>query len=197
MVLMKRPSMSSRTRVSPSPSMAHIFSNFSNTQLARAKKRSSSSSLPKRASLSSAAYDEITVWRVVRETELHGDCWEATGFAYRSGKGYRGTKYRGKDWYVHKLMWHLLVGPTDLPIDHLCENKSCWNPRHLQPVTTRVNSLRTKTTLAAINSAKDKCPQGHRYTQSNIHRNTGNGGRACRACMDDRNAARRKSRDAR
>jgi hypothetical protein len=43
---------------------------------------------------------------------------------------------------VHRVVWELMYGPTDLVIDHLCGNKGCVHPAHLEPVTRKENSRR-------------------------------------------------------
>lgn len=50
--------------------------------------------------------------------------------------------------------------PVDLQLDHLCRNPSCINPKHLEPVTPRVNTLRS-TSFSAVNANKTSCPYGH------------------------------------
>lgn len=112
------------------------------------------------------------------------DCWEWTagkssGYGYLSIGGGRGApRVR-----VHRYSYELLVGPipTGLEIDHLCENRACVNPAHLEPVTHRDNMLRASTGLTQANSLKTHCPRGHEYSPENTYVQP-NGGRRCREC---------------
>jgi hypothetical protein len=42
---------------------------------------------------------------------------------------------------AHRFAYELLVGPIPegLVIDHLCRNRRCVNPAHLEPVTAEEN----------------------------------------------------------
>lgn len=72
-----------------------------------------------------------------------------------------------------------LVGPIGdgLQIDHLCKNRACVNPDHLEPVTQHENILRS------ANTTKVACTYGHFYTVRNTLR-TKQGHRHCRACWN-------------
>lgn len=89
-------------------------------------------------------------------------CWEWTGARSR-GYGLLAVNYRR--WKAHRLSWELFRGPIpdDLTIDHLCRNKACFNPDHLEPVTQAEN-LRRGDTIPARNALKTHCPQGHPYS---------------------------------
>jgi hypothetical protein len=63
---------------------------------------------------------------------------------------------------VHRVAYEILVGPIADQLDHLCRNRACWNPEHLEDVDSRTNLLRGDT-VAAKNAAKTRCPQGHEY----------------------------------
>lgn len=69
-------------------------------------------------------------------------CWEWQG--WKSGNGYGQTKIHGKTVMVHRFVYESHFGPIPkgLVLDHLCKNRSCCNPFHLEPVTPQENTLR-------------------------------------------------------
>ena len=83
---------------------------------------------------------------------------------------------------AHRYAYEELVGPIPegLQLDHLCRNRSCVNPDHLEPVTCREN-LRRGETLNAANLAKTHCPAGHPYAGENLSI-TAKGFRECIEC---------------
>ena len=107
-------------------------------------------------------------------------CWEHELKAMPSG--YRQVQYASIRVVLHRLVYEQLRGPIPdgLQIDHLCRNRGCCNPDHLEPVTGRVNTLRGETVTAA-NAAKTHCPQGHAYESENLYVYP-NGSRCCREC---------------
>lgn len=103
-------------------------------------------------------------------------CWNWIGHVGANGYGnWRGTG--GKRGPAHRRAWEVLVGPIspDLYLDHLCLNKRCINPSHLEPVTPQENTRRWADTVT-------ECPQGHAYTDENT-RLDGKGKRGCRECQ--------------
>lgn len=119
--------------------------------------------------------DETRFWSKVDAA----DCWEWTGGKDPEGYG----RFRLPSGWVraHRWAWEHFVGPIPerLVLDHLCRNRGCVNPEHLEPVTVKVNVLRG-TSFVSQNVAKTHCPKGHPYDEHNtIHRN---GRRVCRAC---------------
>lgn len=96
---------------------------------------------------------------------------------------------------AHRWNYEHKVGPIPegLEIDHLCRNRACVNPDHLEPVTTQVNIARSLG-VAVLNSRKTNCPQGHPYSGDNLR--IARGRRHCRACARDHTAAWRARRAA-
>jgi hypothetical protein len=125
------------------------------------------------------------------------DCWEWRARLDRDGYGYHWRGQRGLTVMAHRIAYVEMIGaiPGGLELDHLCRNRKCVNPEHLEPVTTRVNQLRGET-HAARNSAKTHCPHGHPYSGENLEIRAG-GRRACRTCRREQkrrwDAARRQS----
>lgn len=72
-------------------------------------------------------------------------CWEWPG-NQRGGYGRIETKVAGKRRRpaAHRVFYEEFVGPIPdgLSIDHLCRNRACVNPDHLEPVSMRENLLR-------------------------------------------------------
>jgi hypothetical protein len=107
-------------------------------------------------------------------------CWEWRASKFWTGYGRFWDKPRTRS--THRVAYEALVGPipANHDIDHLCRNKSCCNPLHLEVVTQRENTLRAESP-AAINATKTSCPHGHEYTSANT-RIRKDGARACRTC---------------
>ena len=102
-------------------------------------------------------------------------------------RGYVLAQLDGKVQQGHRYSYQKLIGliPKGLQIDHLCKNKECYNPAHLEPVTPRENSQRRVEDIT-------HCPQGHEYTPDNTYVNPNGGGRQCRECRREESRARNK-----
>lgn len=110
-------------------------------------------------------------------------CWEWTG-STTQGYGAIAWGEDGRSRRVHRVVYELLVGPVPPPLmlDHLCRNRRCVNPAHLEPVTNRENVLRG-IGPTAVNAAKTHCSVGHEFTEVNTYYNPRDPGwRRCRAC---------------
>lgn len=114
----------------------------------------------------------------IRETPT--GCWEWTG-AIQS-RGYGSVGHGGKIHLTHRLAYEMLRGPIPdgLHMDHLCRNRPCCNPEHLEPVTQTVNTLRG-VSFAAENSIKTHCKNGHEYVEANTYTDK-RGSRSCKTC---------------
>lgn len=99
--------------------------------------------------------------------------------------GYGRFWLSSKNLLAHRVIYELLRKPIPrgLELDHLCRNRICVNPDHLEPVTCQVNLLRGQT-HAAKNAQKTYCSKGHELKDSNLYlRKTG---RSCRTCHRER-----------
>lgn len=123
-------------------------------------------------------------WKYVK-TSMNG-CWEWQGYVTEAGYGavkhYQGVnknQYRS----AHRVAFELTFGPVadGLVLDHLCENKTCVNPAHLEAVTHKTNLLRSSRTQAHINKNKTHCVRGHPLTGANVYQ-TPRGSRQCVPC---------------
>lgn len=80
------------------------------------------------------------------------------------GQVFTGAKTEVTHVYVYRLSGKTI--PVGLELDHLCKNKLCCNPDHLEPVTHLENIRRS---IGVKDSAVDKCPNGHSLTEENSY----------------------------
>lgn len=123
-------------------------------------------------------------WQKVLPTA--GGCWEWNAGRDKDGYGTYWAR-RGKVRAYRRAYETLAAAvPAGMQLDHVCRNRTCVNPSHLEPVTCRENLLRGDT-AAARNASKTHCHAGHEFTPEN----TGIDG-AHRYCRECKNARRRR-----
>lgn len=126
---------------------------------------------------------ESTESRFLRQVLKTDSCWTWTGPKNNDGYGSLWVTKRNKYLKAHRYSYEYFKGPIPegLTLDHLCRNRGCVNPDHLEPATDRENILRG-TAPSAINARKTHCKRGHPLSGDNLYINAGSGGRACRTC---------------
>lgn len=120
------------------------------------------------------------------------ECWPWLAAVNRYGYGK--FQLRGHDRKAHRVAYELVVGfiPDGLTIDHLCRERACCNPSHMEPVTNRENVLRG-VGRSAENARKDRCKRGHPFDAANTSIRP-SGSRRCKACTRDDAARYRAAR---
>lgn len=123
--------------------------------------------------------------------QFEGGCWIFDGAHHT--QGYRTINLGGHPKYAHRIAHELWIGPipTGHQIDHLCRERACFNPAHLEAVTQAVNLARGLSPTA-INGRKTHCSHGHEFNAENTYIRKDTGGRVCRPCARRRRQMRSK-----
>lgn len=126
----------------------------------------------------------LRFWRKVHVAQ--NGCWEWIGAQTNRGYGTAWVpNHNPQRASVHRLTYEIFVGPIpdSLELDHLCRNKACANPLHVEAVTHQVNCLRGD--MSGWKATH--CPAGHEYAGDNLYIRPDNGGRDCKCCKRERN----------
>ena len=129
-------------------------------------------------------------WDRVEKMDPAG-CWFWLGYMTRQGYG---TFYpRGGLATAHRFAYELVKGavPQGYVLDHLCRNRSCVNPEHLDPVTQKENVDRGLHGVLTTH-----CPKGHPYAGENLALKKDGRGRRCRTCRREQGRIQRERRRA-
>lgn len=107
-------------------------------------------------------------------------CWNWIGTKCANGYGRFSLKQLGVQ--AHRYAYTEFVGPIPdgLEIDHTCRNRACVNPAHLEPVTHKVNVLRSPINPIAVAANQEVCAEGHQLETLR------NGRRRCFICTPRR-----------
>lgn len=125
---------------------------------------------------------QFDLTRVLTRVEKSDSCWNWKGNVTRHGYG----TYGKSNLMAHRVVYQLLVGnlSQEDTLDHLCKNKMCVNPKHLEPVPFKVNVLRSDNPYAK-NARKTMCHKGHPFNDENTYIHPKRGHRQCKVCRKD------------
>jgi hypothetical protein len=128
--------------------------------------------------LPAAFWDKVSL-------ELETGCWLWTGA--RNGGGYGIFRHNRIAKSAHRLAFETLIHPIvdDRQVDHLCRQRHCVRPSHLELVTQRENLLRG-VGFVAVNAVKTECIHGHPLVGDNVYIRKDTGGRQCKTCSRER-----------
>lgn len=135
----------------------------------------------------------INAWKKVEKIE--NGCWAWKGS--RRDSGYGELERGGKRIMAHRFFYEFFKGKIreGLQIDHLCRNRACVNPDHLEAVSQRINVLRGYG-VGGLNVRKTQCPNGHLLKGDNVWLRWGKRStswwRECRECRREANRKWRK-----
>jgi transposase-like protein len=127
--------------------------------------------------------------RFLRSVDKTGECWLWTGA--RNSSGYAQMHLEGRKQLMHRWSYSYYVTPipAGMEIDHLCRNRICVRPGHLEAVTTAENQRRA----VPFRTPVTQCPSGHSYTEENTYVNR-HGSPVCRKCRNVYSANLRRIR---
>ena len=119
----------------------------------------------------------VRLERFMEKVEAGPDgCWDWTASLTEQGYGRFAAGHGAPYQKAHRASWEMFRSeiPDGLEIDHLCYNRRCVNPDHLEPVSPAVNQRRRAERVT-------HCAEGHEYTANNTYVSKENE-RHCRTC---------------
>ena len=124
-----------------------------------------------------------------RTALMDNGCWLWLGATNAKGYGHIRSVENGPLISVHRVAYELANGavPEGLEVDHLCFERACLNPDHLEAISHTDNVRRGRHNQ---NHGKAECINGHAFDDANTSIDS-LGKRVCKTCARDRMRAHR------
>lgn len=136
---------------------------------------------------------ELSVIRFARKIDIQeSGCWKWTGNLHPDNGYPRVWFGKHDDKLAHRVAyeWAREAIAEGMTIDHLCRNRWCVNPKHLEVVSRGENNLRGNSPWAK-NGRKTHCHAGHEFSPENTYNY--HGMRHCKTCSRLRKKNRRQA----
>lgn len=130
-------------------------------------------------------------WEKVDKGEA-SQCWPWRAYLYANGYAMFTPIHGGPKVMAHRYAYEALVQPIpdEMTIDHLCRNRACCNPAHMEVVTRGENSTRGGGLQVAnqrrTEAAELACKNGHPRTPEHATREASSGSWRCRTCRNEK-----------
>lgn len=129
----------------------------------------------------------MNIDEIINNVHVNGICLEWDGYVAKNGYGV--VYINGKHGNAHRFFYELYKGeiPKGYDIDHICRNRACVDPEHLEAVTRKENIRRGRGAGGVMSKPKEKCKNGHDLTIVKL-----TGGKGCDICKKISEARNRK-----
>lgn len=125
--------------------------------------------------------------RFWEKVDKSGDCWEWQGALDSAGYGVFNLGERLDRAHRITYQWAGQSIPDGYHVDHLCRNRRCCRPAHLEAVPPSTNWERGESPTA-ISARTGRCSRGHSMADAYVRSDTGT--RMCRTCIRERSRRR-------